>query len=87
MKQLSDTNKDYFDNLAQNFTLHANEYKKRKDWELSQGKRDELKAELQGLESYFDGCQSGEISDLAINIHFCYAKICALRQLLNITNE
>lgn len=87
MKELSDTEKDYFENLEQNFNLYVNEYKKRKDQELSQGKKNELEAELQGLEAYFDGCQKGEVSDLAINIDFCYAKICALRQLLEITSK
>ena len=87
MKQLSDTEKDYFDDLAQNFDSHIDKYKTQKEQELSQGKKDELEAELQGLEAYFDGCQRGEISDLVINIDFCYAKICALRQLLDITSK
>ncbi|MCK5660325.1 MAG: hypothetical protein KAH86_03125 [Methanosarcinales archaeon] len=87
MKQLSDTEKDYFETLEQNFDSHVSEYKKRKEQDLLQGKKNELEAELQRLEAYFDGCQRGEVSDLVINIDFCYAKICALRQLLDVTSK
>ena len=84
MRPLSDEEKNYYNDLKQNFDKHVEKYRALKEQELQQGKTAELEAELHRLADYYSGCMKGEISELLLNIDFCYAKVNVLKELLGI---
>ena len=84
MRQLSEEEKNYYNDLEQNFDKHVEKYRNLKEQELQQGKKAELEAELYRLDEYYSGCMRGEISELRLNIDFCYAKVNVLKELLGI---
>lgn len=87
MKQLSENEKQYYDDLEQNFTQHVDKYRNEKQQELQQGKEEELAVELQKLEEYYALCMKGEVSDLIVNIDLCGAKIGVLKELFGFTEN
>ena len=84
MRPLSDGEKDYYNDLEQNFDKHVEKYRQSKEQGLKDGKRAELESELKRLDEYYSGCMRGEISELLLNIDFCYAKVNVLKELLGI---
>ena len=82
MKQLSENEKQHYNDLEQNFAKHVDKYKNVKHHELQQGKEKELTVELQKLEEYYALYMKGEVSDLIVNIDLCGAKISVLKELL-----
>ena len=84
MRQLSEEEKKYYNDLEQNFDKQVEKYRNLKEQELQQGKKAELEAELHRLAKYYSGCMKGEISELLLNIDFCYAKVNVLKELLGI---
>ena len=84
MRPLSEEEKNHYNDLEQNFDKHVEKYRKIMEQELQQGKRAELEAELHRLAEYYSGCMKGEISELLLNIDFCYAKVNVLKELLGI---
>ena len=84
MRPLSDGEKDYYNDLEQNFDKHVEKYRQSKEQELKDGKKAELEAELNRLAEYNAACMSGEVSELLLNIDFCHAKAKVLRELLGI---
>ena len=87
MKQLSENEKQYYNDLEKNFTQHVDKYRNEKQQELQQGKEEELAVELQNLEEYYAICMRGEVSDLVVNIDLCGAKIGVLKELLKSTDN
>ena len=84
MRPLSEWEKNYYNDLEQNFDKHVEKYRNQKEQELQQGKRAELEEELHRLAEYQSACMRGEVSDLRLNIDFCYSKVNVLRKLLGI---
>ena len=84
MRPLSDEEKNYYNDLEQNVDKHVEKYRKIKEQEFKNGKRAALEAELNRLSEYYSGCMRGEISELRLNIDFCYAKVNVLKELLGI---
>lgn len=82
MRPLSEGEKEYYSDLEQNLSRHVEKYRKEKHQELQQGGREELESELDRLEGYYEACERNEVSDLAVNIDFCFAKINALKEVL-----
>ena len=87
MKQLSENEKQHYNDLEKNFTQHVAKYRNEKQQELQQGKEEELAVELQNLEEYYAICMRGEVSDLVVNIDLCGAKIGVLKELLKSTDN
>ena len=87
MKQLSENEKQHYNDLEKNFTQHVAKYRNVKQQELQQGKKDDLIVELQDLEEYYAICMRGEVSDLVVNIDLCGAKIGVLKELLKSTDN
>ena len=84
MRPLSEGEKNYYNDLEQNFDKQVEKYRNLKEQELQQGKRAELEAEYHNLAEYNAACMSGEVSELLLNIDFCHAKVKVLRELLGI---
>ncbi|MCK4929188.1 MAG: hypothetical protein KAR76_05580 [Methanosarcinales archaeon] len=83
MRPLSKGEKEYYSDLEQNLNQHVEKYRKEKQQELQQGKREELEAELGRLVEYYEACVRNEVSDLIVNIDFCFAKINVLKEVLD----
>lgn len=81
-RQLSPKEEKHYQELDSNFSQKVQEYKQKKEKELSEGKKEELILELKKLEEYYEGCQNSMISDLEVNIRFCGAKIEVLKKIL-----
>ena len=82
MRPLSEGENEYYSNLEKNLSRHVEKYRNEKKQELQQGKREEMEAELGMLEGYYDACARNEVSDLVVNIDFCFAKISVLKEVL-----
>ncbi|TFH41604.1 MAG: hypothetical protein E4G94_07695 [ANME-2 cluster archaeon] len=82
MKQLSEGEKEYYRDLEQNLNKHVEKYRKEKLQELQQGKKEGLEKELGRLEGYYESYEKNEVSDLEVNIDFCFAKINVLKEVL-----
>lgn len=78
MRQLSEGEKEYFEDLKRNFDKHVSKFKKEKEKQLGEGKQEELKLELKRLQGY----EKGHVSDLQINAAFSFAKLGVLKELL-----
>lgn len=82
MKQLSENEKQHYNDLEMNFTQHVDKYRNEKRQELQQNKKEELTVELQDLEEYYTLYMKRKVSDLIVNIDLCGAKIGILKDLL-----
>ena len=80
--QLTPEQKEYYKDVKANMSKHVQIYKDKKAKELKEGKRDELKKELENLLRYVKGCEEGRISDFRTKITFNYRKAMALKELL-----
>jgi hypothetical protein len=82
MKLPSDEEQQYLEDLEKNFDSYVEKYRKEKERQLMDGRKEELEKELRHLEAYSEGLSRGEISDVLVNIRFCRAKLRVLREVL-----
>ena len=68
--------------LEENFQGHVDRYRKRKENELGGEGEMKLLEELNGLQSYLEGCRRSEIDDVHINIEFKSAQMGVLKRIL-----
>ena len=83
-KELTDSEKKHFNDLEDNFDSKVEEYRNKKEKELAEGKKEELKEELENIDRYLEIYNRGEVDDLLINVRFIEAKQKVLRSLLGV---
>ena len=81
-KQLSPTEEKTIDALERDMDARVLTYKKEKMQQLKDCKKQELLAELEGLDRYLLGCRNSEIADTLTHIEFVQRKADVLRALL-----
>ena len=82
VKELSEEERISIGDIEENFQEHVDRYRTRKESELEAEGEMKLLEELNGLQSYLEGCRRSEIDDLRINIDFCEAKVEILKTIL-----
>ncbi len=74
--ELPEEAKEYFNDLSKNFDKHVERYRKEKERELKEGKREKILEELDQLDFYLEGaqgiCRCGDPKCQ----HTCYHPLC-----------
>ena len=81
-KELSEEERTSLSDLEENFQDHVDRYRKQKESELDAAGKMKLLEELNGLQSYLEGCRRSEIDDLLITIEFKSAQAGVLKRIL-----
>ena len=82
-KKLSKEEQKSQDGLERDMDTRVLAYKKEKEQQLKDGKKEELVQELASIEKYLLGCRNSEIADVLPNIQFAHRKAKILRELLH----
>ena len=81
-KKLSPAENKSFTSLEQNMDARVLAYKKEKEQQFKDGKKDTIHEELRAIDAYLVGCQKSEIADTLTNIQFARRKKEVLQKIL-----